>query len=100
MGIREMGIKEMGRMSMEEIVEQLDAQLILGMEYTTPNETTKEREQTGYCLRPGSHCHTCIMVSFGKDCRNNPVVDRFSCERCDKTDVAAGVDFRKFASHP
>ena len=72
-------------MGMKEILAELDAQLIRGMEYTTPGETTKEREQTGYCLQPGSHCHTCSLVSYNnKDCRNNPVVDNEggSCRRC------------------
>ena len=72
---KEMSMEKMGRMSMEEIIEQLDAQLIRGMVYSTPGETTKEREQTGYCLQPGSHCHMCSLINYGRDCRNNPVED-------------------------
>ena len=84
-------------MGMVERIAELDAQLIRGMVYTNPGKTTKEREQTGYCLQPGSHCHTCSLVSYGRDCRNNPVVDRESCRRCTE---AEGVDWRKIASHP
>lgn len=67
---------------MKKIIEELDAQLIAGMCYTTPGETTKDRENTTYCLQPGSHCHTCSLVSYGRDCRNNPVEDAIGCRRC------------------
>ena len=33
------------------------------------------RENSPYCLQPGSHCHTCSLVNYGRDCRNNPVED-------------------------
>lgn len=65
------------------VLERLDKELLAGMEYTTPGETTKEREQTGYCLQPGSHCHTCSLVNYGLDCRNNPVEDNLdNCRKC------------------
>ena len=47
-------------------------------------ETTKERESTDYCVQPGSHCHICSLVNYGRDCRNNPVVHETDCkhEQC------------------
>ena len=59
--------------TMKEIITDLDELLIQGMTYTTPGETTKEREQTAYCQQPGSKCNSCSLVSYGQDCRNNPV---------------------------
>ena len=85
-------------MGMKEILAELDAQLIRGMVYSTPGETTKEREQTGYCLQPGSHCHMCSLVNYGRDCRNNPVVDEGLCRRCQEANK--GADWRKVARHP
>jgi len=97
---QEEGKEEEKETSMKKIIAELNAQLIKGVVYTTPGETIRERENSPYCLQPGSHCHTCLLVSFGKDCRGNPVVDRLACRQCDETDRAAGVDWRKFASHP
>lgn len=69
--------------NMDEIIKDLDKQLISGMTYTTPGETTHERESTGYCQQPGSHCHTCSLVNYGLDCHNNPVEDnQDSCRQC------------------
>ena len=71
---------------MDEIIKNLDAQLINGKVYTTPGETTKERENSGYCMQAGSHCHTCSLVNYGRDCRNNPVEDAECCRKCQMTD--------------
>lgn len=68
--------------SMKQIISELDKQLIAGMTYSTPGETTHERETTIYCLQKGSHCHTCSLVNYGRDCRNNPVEDNIGCRRC------------------
>ena len=70
-------------MSIKEIIKKMDQQLITGMTYTTPGETTKERENTEYCQQKGSHCHICSLVNYGLDCRNNPVEDDVeSCRKC------------------
>ena len=68
--------------TMDEIIKDLDNKLIQGMTYTTPGKTTKERENSGYCLQPGSHCHTCSLVNYGRDCRNNTVEDDIGCRKC------------------
>ena len=87
-------------MSMKEILAELDANLLRGMVYTSPGETTKEREQTLYCLSPGSHCHTCGLVDDDdRDCRNNPVVDRESCRQCQYREIH-GVEWKRVAWHP
>lgn len=70
---------------MDRIIAQLDDDLIAGMTYTTPGATTEAREESGYCLQPGSHCHTCCLVNYGLDCRNNEVEDdggAACCRRC------------------
>ncbi len=70
-------------MSTQEIISRLDANLRGGEFYTLPGETLKERldPTTGYCLQPRPRknpwdcesCETCSLVSYGRDCRNNPV---------------------------
>jgi len=57
--------------------------LLTGGTYSVPGETTLTREgTTGYCVQPGSHCHTCSLVNYGMDCHNNHVEDVVGCRRC------------------
>jgi hypothetical protein len=68
--------------TMKDICNDLDQKLIRGMTYDTPGETTMERESSKYCLQPGSHCHTCSLVNYNLDCRNNKVESSVGCRRC------------------
>lgn len=66
------------------ILAALDRELLAGGTYTVPGETTLARETTAsYCLQPDSHCHTCSLVSYGRDCHNNEVEDSLGCRRCE-----------------
>ena len=70
---------------LKKVLKNMEEELLNGYTYSVPGETTLARETTLYCVQSGSHCHTCSLVNYGRDCHNNKIEDNVSgCRICNK----------------
>jgi hypothetical protein len=63
--------------SSQEIMQEVNKEIMQGQIFSTPIATTRARlECPCYCKNKGAVCFLdCSLVNYGRDCRNNTVVD-------------------------
>lgn len=61
-------------MSMKEIVEKLNAEILNGLTFTNPGATEMARREPFYCSQMTvKNCRDCSLVNYDRDCHNNPL---------------------------
>jgi len=59
---------------MDKIIQELNNEILQGLEFTVPGETEHSRRESFYCSQlMVDFCRNCSLISYGRDCHNNAV---------------------------
>jgi hypothetical protein len=58
----------------EQTMQEINTEILKGLEFTTPGETERSRREEFYCSNlKCDACINCSLVNYGRDCHNNNI---------------------------